>query len=80
MKHSDIKSIICAECGKYFKSKQGLEYHMKKKYGEYNEQCKSSDFKAITKLAIKIHVMKIHSKYIKFNALNVDEGLQVNVI
>ena len=74
IQHSDLKVVTCTECGESFKCKTSLEYHMKKKYGEYNEQCKSCDYKAITEAQIKNHIMRVHTQLFKVQCTECGKG------
>ena len=73
-KHSDLKLVTCTECGESFKCTASLAYHMKKKYGEYREQCNSCDYKAITKAQVKNHMIKIHTKEFKVHCTECGKG------
>ena len=56
----DQKIFVCNECGKQFKHKKTLGYHIKQKNRIYDYSCSKCDFKAIKIGELKIHNISIY--------------------
>ena len=70
----NLNSYICTECGEGFKSKKVLEYHIKKKFSIYDYKCKECDYKTITNVQLKSHIVQKHSKAYRFICYECGKG------
>ena len=68
------KRFVCNECGKQFKHKKTLIYHIKRKNSIYDYSCSKCDFKAIKICDLKIHQVKTHTKLFPYICSKCGEG------
>ena len=60
--HSNIKDFLCMDCGKAFKTKEGLNMHMKMHNNIFDHECKVCGKKFVSKTGLKIHIDTSHTE------------------
>ena len=75
----NLNSFRCTECGKGFKTKTSLVYHMKKKYSAYDYKCEECSYKTITKVQLERHNVQNHTKAFRFICSECGKGFTERV-
>ena len=76
LKHTKVQNIEFQMCGKKFKSKKGLGYHVKLHTGQLDHTCNSCDAAYITSAALSIHHRVKHTECHSYYCLECGKQFQ----